>query len=238
MAKQKNDLHEQAKKLFLNSGGKLAPKEIAAKLGVEAALVRKWKYREKWGEELSAPHRGAPRGNKNAAGHGAPSGNGNAVTHGAFCAPRADGLSEDEKDFLEGLSDDFSVNALRQLKRLELKRADLEKRISQLGEDQNSAELVDRGATMTLPGGGEMVSTYRSSPFSRRMVLEAELNRVDGRIIKLLDSIKSFQSEQKHLEVERERLELSKQKIKGIFFFDSEGRVLQEEDDADEIIRE
>lgn len=238
MAKQKNDLHEQAKKLFLKSGGKLAPKEIAAKLGVEAALVRKWKYREKWDEELSAPHRGAPRGNKNAAGHGAPKGNQNAVTHGAFCAPRVDGLSEDEKDFLEGLSDDFSVNALRQLKRLELKRADLEKRISELGEDRNSAELVDRGATMTLPGGGEMVSVYRSSPFSRRMILEAELNRVDGRIIKLLDSIKSFQSEQKHLEVERERLELSKQKIKGIFFFDSDGRVLQEEDDADEIIRE
>ena len=201
-------------------------------------MVRKWKYREKWDEELSAPHRGAPRGNKNAAGHGAPPGNQNAVTHGAFCAPRVDGLSEDETAFLAGLSDDFSTNVLRQLKRLELKRADLEKRISELGEDRNSAELVDRGATMTLPGGGEMVSLYRSSPFSRRMILEAELNRVDGRIIKLLDSIKSFQSEQKHLEVERERLELSKQKIKGIFFFDSDGRVLQEEDDVDEIIRE
>lgn len=237
MAAQKNPLHERAKELFISSGGKLSPKEISQQLGVDAAMVRKWKYREKWAEELAKPRRGAPKGNKNAKGHGAPRGNVNALTHGAFSSPRTEDISDGERDFLDGLTDDFSSNALRQLRRLELKRADLEKRIAKLDPEENSAELIDRGVTMQLPGGGEMVSSYRSSPFSRRMILEAELNRVDGRIIKLLDSIKTFQAEQKHLEIERERLEFSKQKIKGIFSFDDNGTVLPEEE-IDEVLEE
>lgn len=147
-------------------------------------------------------------------------------------------MDEDTRQEIEGLTESFSGNALRELKRLEAKRADLERRIGELQDlSEDKAELLDRVMTMTLPGGGDMKYISKSSPFSRRMTLEAELNRVDGRIIKLLDSIKSQEAEQKRLELERERLEFSKQKIKGIFNMDKDGRISPEED-PDEIIEE
>ena len=77
----------------------------------------------------------------------------------------------------------------------------------------------------------------KSSPFSRRMTLEAELNRVDGRIIKLLDSIKSQEAERARIDLERERLEFNKQKIKGIFNMDEDGKIKPDEE-PDEIVEE
>lgn len=238
MPGKKSEIRERARVLFLQKNGAITPKEIARELGTTPEKVRKWKYQGKWTEELGKPRKGAPRGNQNAAGHGAPEGNTNAETHGAFSRARVELLDEDTRREIEGLTESFSGNALRELKRLEAKRADLERRIGDLQDlSEDQAELLDRVMTMTLPGGGDMKYISKSSPFSRRMTLEAELNRVDGRIIKLLDSIKSQEAEQKRLELERERLEFSKQKIKGIFNMDKDGRISPEED-PDEIIEE
>ena len=237
MPRQKSELKERAKKLFLQENGEITPKEIARRLGTTAEKVRKWKYEGKWAEELKKPRRGAPRGNRNAAGHGAPEGNTNAETHGAFSSPRLEALDEEQRKEIEGIRETFAGNALRQLKRLELKRADLERRISELPTDESTAELLDRTMTMKLPNGAEMEYISKSSPFSRRMVLEQELNRVDGRIIKLLDSIKNQEEAQKRIELDRERLEFSKQKARGVFNFDDDGNAIPDEDE-DEIIEE
>ena len=70
-----------------------------------------------------------------------------------------------------------------------------------------------------------------STAFSRRMVLEAELNRVDGRILKLVDSIKSSENEQQRIELERERLNFQKQKAQGVFNMDDDGQIIDEDDD-------
>lgn len=234
----KNELKERAKKLYFRENGKITPKEIAQKLGTTPEKVRKWKYEGKWAEELEKPRKGAPRGNRNAAGHGAPEGNTNAETHGAYSTPRLELLDEATRKEIEELQGTFDGNALRELKRLEAKRADLERRIGalqNLPEDQ--AELLDRTMTMTLPDGGAMEYISKSSPFSRRMTLEAELNRVDGRIIKLLDSIKSQEAEGKRLELERERLEFNKQKARGVFNFGEDGTALPDEE-TDEIVEE
>lgn len=238
MPGKKSEIKERARALFLQKNGAITPKEIAREVGTTPEKVRKWKYQGKWTEELGKPRKGAPRGNQNAVGHGAPEGNTNAETHGAFSRARVELLDEDTRREIEGLTESFSGNALRELKRLEAKRADLERRIGELQDlSEDQAELLDRVMTMTLPGGGDMKYISKSSPFSRRMTLEAELNRVDGRIIKLLDSIKSQEAEQKRLELERERLEFSKQKIKGIFNMDEDGKISPDED-PDEIIEE
>lgn len=238
MPGKKSEIKERARALFLQKNGAITPKEIARELGTTPEKVRKWKYQGKWTEELGKPRKGAPRGNQNAVGHGAPEGNTNAETHGAFSRARVELLDEDTRREIESLTESFSGNALRELKRLETKRADLERRIGELQDlSEDQAELLDRVMTMTLPGGGDMKYISKSSPFSRRMTLEAELNRVDGRIIKLLDSIKSQEAEQKRLELERERLEFSKQKIKGIFNMGEDGKIRPDED-PDEIIEE
>lgn len=238
MPARKNELKERARALFLQKNGAITPKEIAKELGTTPDKVRKWKYEGKWTEYLGKPKKGAPQGNRNAVGHGAPKGNVNAETHGAYSAPRLELLDEATRREIEGLQETFAGNALRELKRLEAKRADLERRIGELQElAEDKADLLDRTMTMTLPDGGVMEYINKSSPFSRRMTLEAELNRVDGRIIKLLDSIKSQEAEQKRIDLERERLEFNKQKIKGVFTMDEDGRVRPDED-QDEIVKE
>ena len=239
MAGKKNGQKERARALFLQKNGEITPKEIAEKIGATPETVRKWKYRGKWAEELTKPKKGAPRGNKNAAGHGAPEGNTNAETHGAYSRPRLDLLDEGQRREIEELQETFEGNALRALKRLEAKRADLERRIGELQDvPEDEANLLDHTMTMTLPDGGRMEYINKSSPFSRRMTLEAELNRVDGRIIKLLDSIKSRESERERLKLDRERLEFSRQKAAGVFNFDDETGEVVPEDGEDEIIEE
>jgi hypothetical protein len=60
-----------------------------------------------------------------------------------------------------------------------------------------------------------MKSIIKSSPFDRAMKVEAELNKVHGRIIKQLDSIKAYEMESRRLQLEERRLELMKQKLTG-----------------------
>ena len=238
MASAKNELKERARELYLQKNGSITPSEIAKELGTTAEKVRKWKYCGKWDDELAAPGRGAPWGNQNAVGHGAPKANLNAETHGAYTLPRLDLLDAETRQEIETLQESFAGNALRLLKRLEAKRADLERRIDALKEmDEEETELLDRTTITELPDGKKMKYINKSSPFSRRMTLEAELNRTDGRIIKLLDSIKSQEAEQKRIDLERERLEFNKQKIKGIFYISEDGEIRPDED-PDEIIAE
>ena len=75
-----------------------------------------------------------------------------------------------------------------------------------------------------------MKSIVKSSAFDRRQKVEAELNRVHGRVLKLLDSIKSYELERERIGIERERLELTRAKLTGAF------DVEDEDDDTEEII--
>lgn len=69
-------------------------------------------------------------------------------------------------------------------------------------------------------GKGERFKTalktvVKSSSFDRAMKVGAELNKLHGRIIKQLDSIKAYEMENRRLEMEEKRLELMKQKVTG-----------------------
>ncbi|MGN7352369.1 phage terminase small subunit [Paenibacillus amylolyticus] len=100
MARERSPERDKAKHMWLESGGQMKLKDIAAALSVPESRVRKWKSMDRWEDELngsvlsdskgSVPNgmngsvpksRGAPKGNKNASGNrgGAPPGNQNAV---------------------------------------------------------------------------------------------------------------------------------------------------------------
>lgn len=98
--------------MWLDSGGTMKLKDIATALSIGETQVRKWKSQDKWAADLkgnvtneskgNVTKRGAPKGNKNAAGNkggappgnqnakgnrggpGGPPGNDKAVTHGFF----------------------------------------------------------------------------------------------------------------------------------------------------------
>lgn len=64
-----------------------------------------------------------------------------------------------------------------------------------------------------------MKTVIKSSLFERTMKLEAELNKIHGRIIKLLDSIRSYELDTCRLNLEKKKYNLAKQKVMGEFDF-------------------
>lgn len=99
MGSARSPERDRAFKIWMESGGEIKMKDIAAQLGVADSKIRKWKTLDKWNEKAverstgangalhdekeGAPAKkrgpGAPKGNKNARGHGAPKGNKNAL---------------------------------------------------------------------------------------------------------------------------------------------------------------
>lgn len=80
-----------------------------------------------------------------------------------------------------------------------------------------------------------MKSIIKSSPFDRAMKVEAELNKLHGRIIKLLDSIKAYETEDRRLNLAEKQYKLQKQKLTGEFEFDPEtGDIDDEAEEAEE----
>lgn len=75
-------------------------------------------------------------------------------------------------------------------------------------------------------------TVIQASAFDRAMKLEAELNKIHGRIIKLLDSIKGYELESRRVRLEERKYNLAKQKLAGAFDVDPEtGEINDEQDD-------
>ena len=247
VARQKDENREKAKQLFLDSEGLMSNPEIAEALGVDSAKIRKWKCIDKWKDALEnkPKKKGGQKGNQNAKGHGAPPRNKNAETHGAYSTVYFDELTEEEKTLIESVTLDTADNMLRELQTLIAKENDLKKRINSLNNDDTGQLYTDKVVEMRTPkkadnedgdpygeyAGGEgegkkpaldvaMETTIKSSAFERAMKLEAELNKIHGRIIKLLDSIKSYELEQRRISLEEKRYALMKQKLKGEYEVD------------------
>ena len=56
-----------------------------------------------------------------------------------------------------------------------------------------------------------MQTVIKASAFDRAMKLEAELNKMHGRIVKLHDSIKGYEMESRRLRLEERKYNLAKQ---------------------------
>lgn len=245
MPRKKDENREKAKQVFLDSNGTAKNPEIAKVLGIEPAKIAKWKYIDKWKEALKnkPKKQGAQKGNKNAKGHGAPKRNKNAQTHGAYSTVYFDELTKEEKKLIESVTLDTRDNMLRELQTLIAKENDLKKRIAGLNSNGTGELFTDRVVVMRIPKKAEdsdpygayttgnakdgtkpldvaMETTIKSSAFERAMKLEAELNKTQGRIIKLLDSVKSYELEQKRICLEERRYALMKQKASGVYDID------------------
>lgn len=90
------------------------------------------------------------------------------------------------------------------------------------GIEAGQATDPEAGAGSTEQFKTAMKSIIKSSPFDRAMKVEAELNKLHGRIIKQLDSIKAYEMEDRRLQLEERRLELSRQKLTGEIEIDPE----------------
>lgn len=242
MARERRPERDLAFELFRKSKGRLEVKEIAKKLNVKAATVSQWKYRDKWEEKLKEKRRGGQFGNKNAEGAGAPKGNKNAETHGGYSSIDLNNLSEEDQAYISNLSLDTETNFKNELQILLAKEKDIRRRLEALDYEPEDKLYLSRESEMQAVPKPEQLeglepeerverisklqptlkTITRDSKFERQQKLLVAFDRIHGRIIKLLDSIKTYQLDCKRIELDQQRYELSKEKVKGAFEFDLE----------------
>lgn len=301
MARERSPERDEARRIWLDSGGTLTTKEVAEKTGVKPEQVRKWKSLDKWQaaleEQQSKRKRGGQPGNKNAVGAGAPFRNMNAQTHGAYSTVRLADLPPEQRAYIESITLDTESNMLTELQMLIAKETDLQNKIAALENGDPDALYIDRVVEMRVPKGedrlksqqekldalmrerddllwdmeGEkpptkqqqkrldklerdiaelqdkvndaeserenaafkvnMQTVIKASTFDRVMKLEAELNKIHGRVIKLLDSIKGYELECRRVRLEERKYNLAKQKLSGAFEIDPETGEINDEND-------
>lgn len=242
MARERRPERDLAFELFRKSKGRLEVKEIAKKLNVKAATVSQWKYRDKWEEKLKEKRRGGQFGNKNAEGAGAPKGNKNAETHGGYSSIDLNNLPEEDQAYISNLSLDTETNFKNELQILLAKEKDIRRRLEALDYEPEDKLYLSRESEMQAVPKPEQLeglepeerverisklqptlkTITRDSKFERQQKLLVAFDRIHGRIIKLLDSIKTYQLDCKRTELDQQRYELSKEKVKGAFEFDLE----------------
>lgn len=240
MARKRDPKRDIAKEIFIESKGTLSPKEIADRMGLLPEKIRKWKSLDQWEEALTKKKRGGQKGNQNAKGAGAPKGNKNAETHGGYSAVHIQNLPEEEQEYLNSLTLESETNMLHELMILIAKERDIRRKMAEVENDPEGIMYVTGEVEMhTKPDLDEvgkmapedipkemfglrpaMKNVMKQGKFERLMKLEQAFDRVHGRIIKLLDSIKTYQMDMRRLELDELRYDLAKQKASGAIEID------------------
>ena len=154
MARKRDPRRDEAKKIWLDSGGKKVLKELASELNVSDSQIRKWKSVDKWAEELKGNvtksnsnvtnKSGAPPGNKNAKGNkggSPPKGNKNAIKTGEYETIFADMLSDEEKDIYSNQNDDPFFILNDEIRLLKIRQFRMMKRIKEAEKGLNDEEV-------------------------------------------------------------------------------------------------
>ena len=116
-------------------------------------------------------------------------------------------------------------------KRQEKKLETLQREIAELQDTtaDKERELEESGYNVSAQ------TVIKASAFERAMKLEAELNKIHGRIIKLLDSIKGYELESRRVRLEERKYNLAKQKLSGAFDIDPDTVEINDEADGGDL---
>lgn len=168
MARERSPEREKAKLMWLESGGAMKLKDIAAALSIGETQIRKWKSQDGWAAELNSnvtietisnvTKRGAPKGNKNAVGNrggappgnkravgnkggnGGPYGNKKAVTTGEYESIWLDALEDDERGLVDLIDTDPIQQADEAIMKFEIRERRMLFRIKRLTDGLTERE--------------------------------------------------------------------------------------------------
>lgn len=135
-------------------------------------------------------------------------------------------LEEYEAPGAEGFYTDKIVHMIMPKSMKDKQTEDITGIVAGAAEDPEETEGKQGECFKTI-----MKSIVKSSPFDRAMKVEAELNKLHGRIIKQIDSIKAYEMERQRLQLEERRLDLMKQRLTGEIDIDPEDEDWKEEED-------
>lgn len=220
MAKR-SEKRDEAKREYIAlkaAGKKVNLKELAEKMGVEYQTIRNWKGADQWEKALPPKKRGGQPGNRNSAGHqnaagshaGAPKGNKNAEKDGAYSTVYFDMLTEEERELALAAPLEGKRAIEHEMQILKYREHKILSKIA-LYEQADEEELY----LNSVVDMGEFAMRNQDTAFSRVQKLQEALYKVQGRIGKLADSIRSMEETEKRLELERARVDLMRMRAMG-----------------------
>lgn len=197
------------------NGEKVNLRELAEQIGLSYSYVRSRKRNEKWDEIVPPKKRGGQKGNKNSKGKrnaagshkGAPARNKNAEKDGAYSAVLFDMLTEEEKELVKKTPLEVRAALEHEMKVLKFREHKILSKIA----DYEAAEegAVYLSATTEITGGkNDIIYSMKDSAFKRIQGLQEALYKVQGRIVKVTDSLRALEESTARLDLERQRIEI------------------------------
>lgn len=197
--------------------------ELADRLGVKRQTLRNWKSADKWDEAVKPPKRkrgGQPgnknsKGKKNAAGShpGAPPGNKNAEKDGAYSAVFLDALTDEEREIVEKAPLEVRAALEHEMKILKFRE---NKILSKIAEYEKAEEgTVYLSAMTEISGKNNTTMRFSDSAFKRVQSLQEALYKIQGRIAKIVDSLRGLDESAARLDLERQRLDILRMRASG-----------------------
>lgn len=216
-------------------------KEIAEKYGVSLSAVKSWasRYWKKEGcsqkekklqpKKKKVATRGAPKGNRNAAGNkggAAPKKNKNAIKTGEFETLFFDALEPEEKQLIGSMPTDKENLLMQEIQLLTVRERRMLKRIENIRESVDSLVSAEYAEDKTLVQGMTLVKRQFGIEKGKKtdlkeyqgklgqiQAIEDALTRVQARKQKAIDSLHHFGFDDARLEVEMIKLSMEKQKL-------------------------
>lgn len=214
------DMREQAKRLFIESKGKMPIKDIAEKLGLNAVTVSSWKNRYGWGKTKKGEP-GKMFGkleNSNAAGHGAPVGSKNALTHGLYSKLKYSDFTADELLLMHSVPDDRVEHLKSMLAECEVREKRMYARLEELYKNYKAqfeeGMMADSTLIMSRKKPGQTVEQTKKSVFASILQTEEALTRLQDKKRNIIDSLHRAERDEKQYQLNVMKLELEKMKFK------------------------
>ena len=203
------------------NGERVNLRELAEQMGLSYSYLRQRKRKDKWDEEVPPKKKGGQKGNQNSRGKqnaagshkGAPTGNKNAEKDGAYSTVLFDTLTDEEKALVENTPLEVRAALEHEMKVLKFREHKILSRIAEY--EKADAETVYLSATTEICGKNETTMRFSDSAFKRIQSLQEALYKVQGRIVKVTDSLRALDENAARLDLERQRLEILRMRASG-----------------------
>lgn len=226
---------EEARKMYVESGGQTFIKDIAEKLDVPRPTVSHWKKVDAWDKGLKKkpkPHANSgPKGNRNAAGKGqSKKGNQNNFRHGRYAQIKYDTMTDEEKAIIAEIQEAATTSQMQMqinlIGELEVRERRMYALIAALRQEMGKAPggLIDdyaqttqKGVTPSDQATGKIrpmdIVKGRKRASDKIQEIEMALTGVQKQKQAALSALHKLTEDQLTRSVERERLDMEKKRL-------------------------
>jgi uncharacterized protein YjcR len=219
-------------------GEKVDLRKLAEEQGVKYQTLRNWKAKDRWDDELPKRKRGGQPGNENSKGKknasgshkGAPLQNKTAEKDGAYSTIFFDMLSDSEKEIADATPTDSRAALVNELQILKVREHRILEKIAKYEAEPEDTLHLTSLMDMREPSGRgkdrkdgarqQMGMYTKDTAFARTQKLEEALNKTQGRIATIINSLRATEESSRRNELELAKLEILKTRATGVVVID------------------